>query len=59
VIAQHIVSLHRQDYPEYFQMDARPMNEVIVDDFKQTLTYLIAAVVLLLLISSSNVASLL
>jgi predicted permease len=59
VIAQHIVPLHRQDYPEHFQMDARPMNEVIVDDFKQTLTYLIAAVVLLLLISSSNVASLL
>jgi putative ABC transport system permease protein len=40
-------------------MGTKPMNEVIVDDFKQTLTYLIAAVVLLLLISSSNVASLL
>ena len=40
-------------------MTARPMNEVIVDDFKQTLFLLIAAVVLLLLISSSNVASLL
>jgi len=40
-------------------MTARPLNEVIVDDFKQTLFLLIAAVVLLLLISSSNVASLL
>lgn len=59
VIAQNLVDLHRRDYPERFQLSARPMNEVIVDDFKQTLTLLIAAVVLLLLISSSNVASLL
>ena len=58
-IAQHLVATHRQNYPEHFQVGVRPMNEVIVDDFKQTLTYLIAAVLLLLLISSSNVASLL
>jgi putative ABC transport system permease protein len=58
-IAKNLVPLHRQDFPEHFQMGAKPMNEVIVDDFKQTLTYLIAAVLLLLLISSSNVASLL
>jgi putative ABC transport system permease protein len=58
-IAKNLVATHRRDYPERFQMGARPMNEVIVDDFKQTLTYLIAAVLLLLLISSSNVASLL
>jgi putative ABC transport system permease protein len=58
-IAKNLVATHRRDYPEHFQMGARPMNEVIVDDFKQTLTYLIAAVLLLLLISSSNVASLL
>ena len=59
VIAKQLVILHARDYPEHFQMTARPMNEVIVDDFKQTLVLLIAAVVLLLLISSSNVASLL
>ena len=59
VIAQQLVTLHRQDYPEHFRMDTRPMNEVIVADFKQTLILLIAAVTLLLLISSSNVASLL
>jgi predicted permease len=59
VIAKQLVTLHARDYPEHFQMTARPMNEVIVDDFKQTLFLLIAAVVLLLLISSSNVASLL
>ena len=59
VIAQNLVALHRQDYPAHFQMTAKPLNEVIVDDFKQTLILLIAAVVLLLLISSSNVASLL
>jgi len=59
VIAQRLQSGHRKDYPEHFQMTARPLNEVIVDDFKQTLLLLIAAVVLLLLISSSNVASLL
>jgi predicted permease len=59
VIAKQLSTLHARDYPEHFQMTARPMNEVIVDDFKQTLVLLIAAVVLLLLISSSNVASLL
>lgn len=59
VTAQQLLALHRRDYPEHFQMTARPLNEVIVDDFKQTLFLLIGAVVLLLLISSSNVASLL
>jgi putative ABC transport system permease protein len=59
VIAQSLVSQHRRDYPDHFQMSVRPLNEAIVGDFKQTLILLIAAVVLLLLISSSNVASLL
>jgi predicted permease len=59
VVAQQLQSIHGRDYPEHFQMTARPLNEVIVDDFKDTLFLLIAAVVLLLLISSSNVASLL
>lgn len=59
VIARQLVSLYPKDYPEHFRMDARPMNEVIVGDFKQTLLLLIGAVALLLLISSSNVASLL
>jgi putative ABC transport system permease protein len=59
VIAKQLAIIHPRDYPEHFQMTARPMNEVIVDDFRQTLFLLIAAVVLLLLISSSNVASLL
>ncbi|MGB7847553.1 MAG: ABC transporter permease [Candidatus Acidiferrum sp.] len=59
VIAKQLVTLYPKDYPEHFQMTARPLNEVIVDDFRQTLFLLIAAVVLLLLISSSNVASLL
>jgi predicted permease len=58
-IAQHLVPLHRQDYPEHFRIDTRSMSEVIVGDFRQTLILLIAAVALLLLISSSNVASLL
>jgi hypothetical protein len=58
VIAKQLVTLHTRDYPEHFQMTARPMNEVIVDDFRQTLFLLIAAVIVLLLISSSNVASL-
>jgi len=59
VIAKQLVTLYPKDYPEHFVMTARPLNEVIVDDFKQTLFLLIAAVILLLLISSSNVASLL
>jgi predicted permease len=59
VIAKQLATVHARDYPEHFQMTAKPLNEVIVDDFKQTLFLLIAAVVLLLLISSSNVASLL
>src|SRR5579859_121729 len=59
VIAKQLVVVYPKDYPEHFQMTARPMNEVIVADFKETLFLLIGAVVLLLLISSSNVASLL
>jgi predicted permease len=59
VTAKQLVTVYPKDYPEHFQMTARPMNEVIVDDFKQTLFLLIGAVLLLLLISSSNVASLL
>ena len=58
-IAQHLVPLHRKDYPEHFRMDTKSMSEVIVGDFKETLILLIAAVALLLFISSSNVASLL
>jgi putative ABC transport system permease protein len=59
VIAKQLSTLYPKDYPEHFQMTARPMNEVIVDDFKQTVLLLVGAVLLLLLISSSNVASLL
>jgi len=59
VTANQLSALYPKDYPEHFQMTTRPMNEVIVGDFKQTLFLLIAAVVLLLLISSSNVANLL
>jgi putative ABC transport system permease protein len=59
VIAKQLVTLYPKDYPDHFQVTARPLNEVIVADFKETLFLLIAAVVLLLLISSSNVASLL
>ncbi len=59
VAQQRIVPLHPKDYPDHFKMLMRPMNDVIVADFKQTLFLLIAAVALLLLISSSNVASLL
>src|SRR5690242_15182594 len=59
VIANQLTALYPKDYPEHFQMSARPLNEVIVGDFRQTLFLLIAAVVLLLLISSSNVANLL
>jgi len=59
VVGKQLVTLYPKDYPDHFVMTARPLNEVIVDDFKQTLFLLIAAVVLLLLISSSNVASLL
>jgi predicted permease len=59
VIAKQLATIYPKDYPEHFQMTARPMNEVIVDDFKQTVLLLVGAVLLLLLISSSNVASLL
>ena len=58
-IALREARLFPKNYPEHFHMDTRPMNDVIVADFKKTLLYLIAAVVLLLLISSTNVASLL
>ncbi len=58
-LAQPLVALHREDYPEGFQMTAKSMSDAIVGNFKQTLILLIVAVALLLLISSSNVASLL
>lgn len=59
VTTKQLVALYPKNYPEHFQMTARPLNEVIVANFKETLFLLIGAVVLLLLISSSNVASLL
>lgn len=59
VVAKQLAAAYPKDYPEHFVMTARPLNEVIVDDFRQTLFLLIATVALLLLISSSNVASLL
>ena len=59
VIAQNLATTHRQEYPQHFQMSVRPLNDAIVNDFKQTVFLLIAAVVLLLFISASNVASLL
>ncbi len=59
VVAQGLAATERQDFPEHFQMLVRPFNDAIVGDFKQTVSLLIAAVALLLFISSSNVASLL
>ncbi len=59
VIAEGLAAVYRQEYPEHFQMSVRPLNDAIVADFKQTVFLLIAAVVLLLFISASNVASLL
>lgn len=58
-IAQHTMNLHREDFPPNFQMTTRRMNDVIVAHFKKTLYLLIGMVALLLLISSTNVASLL
>lgn len=58
-ITNGLIATHKQDYPPKYRVSTRPMNEVIVADFKQTLVLLIAAVALLLFISSSNVASLL
>src|SRR5260370_8438739 len=57
VIARQIVALHPRDFPEHFPMDTKPMNDVIVADFNQTLTLLIAAATLLLLISPRTLAS--
>jgi predicted permease len=58
-IANGLVPLHKEDYPDKFTVKTRGFSEVIVGDFSQTLYLLIASVVLLLFISSSNVASLL
>jgi putative ABC transport system permease protein len=58
-IAQRLVPLHKDDYPEKFHINTRGFSDAIVGDFKQTMFFLIGAVALLLLISSSNVASLL
>jgi predicted permease len=58
-IANGLVPLHKEDYPDKFTVKTQGFSEVIVGDFSQTLYLLIASVVLLLFISSSNVASLL
>ena len=58
-IAQRLVPLHKDDYPEKFHINTRGFSDAIVGDFKQTMFFLIGVVALLLLISSSNVASLL
>jgi putative ABC transport system permease protein len=58
-IAKGLVPLHKDDYPDKFTVTTRGFSEVIVGDFSQTLYLLIGSVVLLLFISSSNVACLL
>src|SRR5260370_10686832 len=59
VVAETLVPLHKENYPEKFRFGMRPFLEGIIGDLRRTLYLLLASVGLLLFISSSNVASLL
>jgi putative ABC transport system permease protein len=58
-VAETLVPLHRENYPEKFRFAMRPFLEGIIGDLRRTLYLLFASVGLLLFISSSNVAGLL
>jgi predicted permease len=58
-VAETLVPLHKENYPEKFRFGMRPFLEGIIGDLRRTLYLLLASVGLLLFISSSNVASLL
>jgi putative ABC transport system permease protein len=58
-IAETLVPLHRENYPEKFRFATRPFLEGIIGDLRRTLYLLFTSVGLLLFISSSNVAGLL
>jgi predicted permease len=58
-VAETVVPLHKENYPEKFRFGMRPFLEGIIGDLRRTLYLLLASVGLLLFISSSNVASLL
>ena len=58
-VAETLVPVHKQNYPEKFRVGMRPFLEGIIGDLRRTLYLLLASVGLLLFISSSNVASLL
>jgi putative ABC transport system permease protein len=58
VVARQLATIHPDDYPKEFRVQTQKLNDVILGDFKKTLFLLVAAVSLLLFISTSNVAGL-
>ena len=58
VIARQLATIHPDEYPKEFRVETKKLNDVILGDFKKTLLLLVAAVGLLLFISTSNVAGL-
>jgi predicted permease len=58
-IVERLAPLHKDDYPEKFLVGTTGFTDAIIGDFRKTMYLLIGSVVLLLFISSSNVASLL
>ena len=59
VIAQHLAKVYPKDYPKHFSVQTVGLASDVVGDFKAMLYILLAAVGMLLLIASSNVANLL
>jgi predicted permease len=59
VIAKQFAAQYPQDYPKQFAMKAQSLSDAVIAEFKAVVDFLCAAVGMLLLISSSNVANLL
>lgn len=59
VLGHRLAKIYRKDYPDKFTVRTKSLADSVVQDFKTMLYILIGAVIMLLLISCSNVANLL
>jgi predicted permease len=59
LIGKRLAAQYPEDYPKQFSMRAQSLSDAVIAEFKAVVYFLCAAVAMLLLISSSNVANLL